>query len=322
MKFETLKKYSILFLLLFLIPSTFLLRQLYYYGAICGFPYSNVLFDVSGCGIEKYKEEHPIEKRIEEVGTEQSVLKMGFMNYLNFAYGNVWFIVLAFCSGATIFFFGRNKINVFVLIMLLVFLLVFFTSTSRAEDTARYTLAWVPVIAMIAGKYFEELYNFIKKYQKYLALVVFVLVIIFSYQNLIEKLNIMKQVKQFSPLFFEACDWIKENTDESALISTIWSARAVYSCQRNATGVFSDLRRTEDPEQTVKLAKELGITHFFIQKFSLSNEIMIEKYSIDFVQFLENNPEYFKKVYENGPPLQQCIQQGGCDGNIVYEIVY
>jgi hypothetical protein len=73
---------------------------------------------------------------------------------------------------------------------------------------------------------------------------------------------------------------------------------------------------------TLSAAKQLGITHIFIQKFSIDsqNQHLQENYDLDFVQFLENNPEHFKNIYENGPSLQQCLQQSGCNGNIVYEI--
>ncbi len=132
----------------------------------------------------------------------------------------------------------------------------------------------------------------------------------------------MVQVKQFSPLFFEACNWIKENTPKDSSLFTIWSHRAVYSCQRDSSGNLADISLSRDLNYTLSVAKELGVTHIFIQKFSIDsqNQHLQENYDLDFVQFLENNTEHFKNIYENGPSLQQCLQQGGCDGNIVYEI--
>jgi 4-amino-4-deoxy-L-arabinose transferase-like glycosyltransferase len=320
------KKYFILFLILILIPSTLFLRNFYYYKAPCiTIPYFDRLFNNSGCNIDNFKEKYNYTGATEDVGTTQSPLKIGITNYLNFAYGNIWFVVFSLCVGLILFFMKRNQTDILILLVLIIIIpLVSIEIMGRAEDVARYTLIWIPAISIISAKYFEELYNFIKKYQKYLALLVFIFVIIFSYLNLVEKLNTMKQVKQFSPLFFEACDWIKENTPKNAVISTFWSSRVVYSCQRNSPGCPADLRLSNDVNYTLSVAKQFGITHIFIQKFSIDtqNKHLQENFDLDFVNLLGSNPKYFKKVYENGPSLQQCLQQGGCDGNILYEINY
>jgi hypothetical protein len=73
---------------------------------------------------------------------------------------------------------------------------------------------------------------------------------------------------------------------------------------------------------TLNKTKEYGVTHIFLHKFSLSNEPMSERYTVEFAQFLENNPEHFENVFDNGPELVECLQMGGCDGNIVYEVKY
>jgi len=205
---------------------------------------------------------------------------------------------------------------------------VLFRSTARAEDTARYTLGWVSIIGLISARWFEEIYNFIKKYQKHLALVVFVFVVFLSYQSLTEKLDIMARVKQFYPTFFEACDWIKQNTPKDSLLMTIWAHRAVYNCQRSSVGNMADIALSKDLNYTLSIAKQHGINYLFIQKFSidLQNQRLQERYDVEFVQFLENNPEHFVKIYENGPSLQECQQywQRGypCDGNILYQVIW
>ena len=316
------KKYLFLFLIIILIQSTFFLRIFYYYNnPFCGLPYLGNLFDRNNCHIRDFKGNYSFAGRTEEVGTEMGVLKMGVMNYLNFAYGNIYFVILGLCAGLIILISKRTDINILILLILLTLLPVFYYSMPRAEDAARYMLGWVAIISIVIAKYFEEIYNFIKKYQKYVALIVFVIVIVLGFQVLMEKLDTMVKVKQFSPLFFEACDWIKENTQEDSLIFTVWAYRAVYNCQRDVMYNLADISLSKDVNYTLSTADQLGITHIFIQKFSLSNEALGEKYSIDFIQLLEDNPDHFKKVYENGMPLQQCLQQGGCDGNIVYEII-
>ena len=323
-KKKLLRKYLIFFLIMILISGTFYIRNLYYYKALCTIPYSQLIFGEGNCKIDNFEEKYKFPERTEQVGTEQNIFKFGLMNYLNFAYGNIWLVPLTFLAGLSLLFYEREKINDFILLMFIVFLPFFFYSARvRAEDTARYTLIWTPIIAIVSAKYLTILYDFIKKYQKQLALIVFIFVLVLSFLNLQSKLLVMSQVKQFSPTFFEACDWVKENIPNDALIATLWSARAVYNCQRNCSGMLADLRMSNDLNYTLQVAKENGITHLFVQKFILiSNPNLREKYSIYFVKFLENHPEHFKKIFENGPSFDDCLQRGYCDGNIIYEIKY
>lgn len=327
------KKYFVLFLVLtsmaFIILIIHISRNYFYYGTPGCYwtliPYSEKFINFSGCtfNVTEFESKYNYTGRTEQVGTEQNVYNMGITNYLNFAFGNIFFVVFAAISGVFLLLYKKDNISIFILFMLLIFLVLFATQAStRAEDTARYTLALTPFICLTAAKWFEEVYNFIGRYQKYLALVVFIFIIIFSYLNLKDKLDTMAKVKQFSPTFFEACDWVKKNLPRDAVLSTVWSSRAAYSCQRDVRGNEPDVFLSRDVNYTKEVAKKLGITHLFIQKFSLSNEALSEKYQVDSVKFFEEHPETFKKVYENGLPLDQCLNQGGCDGNIIYEIEY
>ena len=323
---DLFKKYWPLVAVMILIPSGWLIRNYYYYNnPICySLPFVN-LFSTKGCSIDQFQGKYQFPGINQQTGSNISVYDMapeGILSYLDFAYGVLWFVMIAFFCGLAILFLKRDMINDLLLISLALFLIIFYMTTGRAEDTARYTLGWVPIIALVAAIWLGEVYDFVKKYQKYLALVVFIFVFVFSYQNLNSKLAVMGQVKQFSPLFFEACDWIKVNTPQNSLIMTIWAHRAVYNCQRNAAGDIADIAMSTDVNYTLSVAKELGITHLFIQKFSIGNSPMEEQYSIEFVQFLENNPDHFKVIFENGLSLQQCVQQSGCDGNILYQIVF
>jgi len=321
-KYNLIKKYSILFIVMTLILTPYFLRNLYYYKIpLCNLPYSALkIFDDSGCTIRWDEGQYKYESKPQQAGTEQSIYRIGLTNYLDFAYGNIWFVVLTAFSGLFILLSKRNRDDIFVLLMLSISLFIFYYAPGRTEDVARYTLAWSPFVALLAGKWFSEIYEFIKKYQKYLALLVFVVVIALSYQNLKGKLDVMAQVKQFYPSFFEASDWIKKNLPENVTLLTIWGHRAVYTTERNALGRIPDIFLSRNVTYTKEVAEKLGVTHLFIQKFSISDQNIAEHYRLESVQFFEDNPETFVKVYENGPPLEQCLQQGGCDGNIIYEI--
>jgi hypothetical protein len=321
---KPLKEFSILAIFFFLISGTFFIRSFVYYKTPdC---YSDI-FNITGCNrLSNYKDQFKYEGRTEQTGTEVDVFRIGVMNYLNFAYGNIWLVVLGFFCGLFIFTLRKSENDILIILMLLASIPIFYVSVGgRAEDTARYTLGWIPLISVVAGKYFEEAYNFIKKYQKYVAIIVFIFVIVFSFQNAIEKLNVMKQVKQFSPLFFEACDWVKNNVEEDARFgAVIWTGATIYNCERTAGGGGPDVTNSNNLTLALSVLKIQGITHLFVQKFSISwdDQKLQERYPISFVQMLENNPNYFEKIYENGPSLQQCIQSGGCDGSLIYKIDY
>jgi hypothetical protein len=326
---HTFKKYLPVIAILFLIPSGFFLRNYRYYGTpVCfGIPMIK-LFDTSGCTIKNFENKYQFAGRVEQVGTEASVYRIGIISYLDFAYGSIWLVVFGAIGGIFLLIEKRDNLTVYIMLFLLLFLLLFPTVVERAEDTARYTLGWVPLFAIFAGLWFGKIYEFLEKGFKYLGILVFIFVFVLSYMNASNKLAVMAQVKQFSPTFFEACNWVKTHTQENVSLYTVWAHRAIYNCQRNAivTSTLPDLALSRDVNYTVKVAKENGVTHFFIQKFSIdpANQHFSEKYDLELVQFLEAHPEHFVKVYENGASLQECQQywQRGyqCDGNIIYEI--
>ena len=338
--FELLGKYWPMLLFMALLPSTYMLRNYVYYGTpMCyDLPLVSDVFSMSGCNVGDYKSTYQYAGRTEQVGTEASVFSIGLTNYLDFAYGNLWFVMITFFAGLIIItesmrrarpqegstVAGAALLDVALVAMLALYAALFLsgTITPRAEDTARFSLIWAPVIALVAARYIDETYLFLKKYQKYVALAVFAVVLYMGYTVALSKLSTMYQVKQFSPMFFEACDWVKANTPENAIMSTVWTYRAAYSCQRNVVGSEPDMALSNNVTHILSTAKQIGITHIFVQKFSLSDQSLSEAYPISYVRLLEANPNHFKKAFENGPALETCIQQGGCDGNILYEIVY
>jgi len=295
------------------------------------------LLDHSGCYVPtKYKNQYQFQRVTEEVGTGMSFFKMGIMNYLDFAYGMIWFVPLVFLCGLFIMTKKPGVDAILFVFLFLSFIPIFnIIYAGRAEDFARYTMGLLPPIVLIAGNYFQGLYQFVKKYLKQISFIVFLPVIILSFLNLNGKLYVARHYdessgtyvgyKMFSPLFFDACDWVKQNLNEDIRLgSVVWASATIYNCQRNTGGGGPDIELSNNVTLALSSAKAQGITHIFIQKFSIdwADRKLTESYPISFVEFLENNPEHFKKVYENGPSLQQCGQMGGCDGAIVYEVNY
>ena len=325
---ELIRKYALIAVVILSITSGYFLRNYFLYGTPMCYNLPLIkLFDIEKCSVNKYKSNYSFSSVAEQTGTEQNVYSMGITNYLDFAYGRIWFVIFTSISGLFFILFKKDKIFNILLLYFIFFLILFPFVVTRAEDTARYTLAWTPVFAILSAIFFSKIYETLKKFNKYIALTVFVIVIFFSYENLNLKLSIMDRVKQFSPLFFEACNWIKNNPDKvplNASLYTIWAHRAIYNCQRNAVSpiMVPDIELSLDVNTTIKSAKENGVDYIFIQKFSIDpqNRNIAEMYNLNFINMLENNNQAFIKIYENGPNIQQCLQQGGCDGNIIYRI--
>jgi len=168
-------------------------------------------------------------------------------------------------------------------------------------------------------------FAFTKKTKQALVISIALFVILFSFTNIYTKLNVMKQVKQFSPYFFEACEWIKANTAEDARLGgVVWAGATGYNCQREVGGGGADVTWSRNMSLVMSILHQQGSTHIFIQKFSITwaDEKLTEKYSISWIDWMESNPKRFVKVYENGPTIEQCKQVGGCDGAILYELNY
>jgi len=332
--FPLLKKYSIFIFIFILMFGPLSIREMVYFNTpYCSLP----IFDSSGCAkSSSYENQYQFSGITEQVGTEVDIFRMGLMNYLNFAYGIIWFVPLFFFCGLSIFFKRLEKSDILILLSFIAFLPVIYLSIfGRAENTARYLLGLIPPITLIAGNYLFALYSFIKKYLKQIALVIFIFVIVLSFMNLNDKLYAARHYdsgsggyvgyKIFSPRLIEACDWVKKNLDEDILIGDIiWGYATAYNCQRNVGGGGPDVRLSNNLTLALSVLENQGITHLFITKFSISwnDQKLAERYPISYLRFLEDNPKNFIKVYENGPTLQQCQQMGGCDGVIVYEVDY
>jgi len=260
--------------------------------------------------------------------TGLSVLNYGIANYIEFSYGNPWFVPLAFLGGFIVFMMRRSKVDMLLAVVLISFLPIAYLTAfgGRSEDTSRYALVILPAIGVVAAIYFDTIYDFIKHYYKKLALIIFVVVIVLSIMTMYVKLYSMKSVKQFSPLFLQACDFIKQNTTANSLLLTIWDHQAVYNCQRdvitpNGLPDQGDIELSNDVNLSVSRLKANGVTHVFIQKFSISSGTEQDKYPIDFINLMNDNPQSFKKIFENGADISTCASQDSCAGNIVYQVV-
>lgn len=332
-----IKRYGFILLVAALLVLPWVGRNIhYYYLPGC----DNLQSIITGnCYGESYQSAFQFEGRTRQVGTETGILSFGLTNYLQFAYGftssnpflnliGLAFIPFTFIAGLFIVLRRRDTVDIAIFAAVVIFALIFFQFgglfSGRSEDTARYFLSAAPLIGILSGIYIATLLKFESKRKKIILISAMIIVAVLSLTSVTQKLEIMGNVKNFSPLFFEACDWTKENLPQDANMLSLHTYPTRYNCERAAVWEIPD-KGDIVLSNNISLVKERlalnGIDYIFVQKFSLSQQAFSQSYPVSFVQFLENNSDSFRKVYENGPPLQQCIAQGGCDGTIIYQVV-
>lgn len=267
-------------------------------------------------------------------GSNVGVLNFGLKNFIVFMYGNLWLVPLCVIIGIILLLARREKVGYFKLVLLFLAVLPALVISymgfkadvdQRTEDIARYLILSAFVVPLIAAVFIDDFSEAIKKYWKYLPIVVVVIIIIISWINFKDKLDVMASVTQFSPAFFEACDYIKSNTETDAKFLTLWAAPTIYNCERTArweSDQLPDIVLSQNLTTVLNGLKAQNTSYIFIQKFGLSQVPYQASIPVSFVQFLENNPDRFENIFENGPGLQDCIAQGGCDGTMVYRVNY
>lgn len=267
-------------------------------------------------------------------GSNTGILQFGLNNVITFMYGNMWLVPMILIMGIVFFLFNREKLGLLALILLLlsitpaIAILAISINSGvefRTEDAARYLILSSFAVPLVAAVFIDKFSDTVKKYWKYLTVIIIGVIVIFSWYNFKDKLNTMSEVTKFSPLFFDACNFIKSNTNNNSTFLTLWAGPTIYNCERTAwweTNYLPDIVLSNNLTTVLNGLKVTNTDYIFIQKFSLSNKAYQASIPVSFVQFLENNNSTFQKVFENGPTLSDCITQGGCDGTIIYKIKF
>ncbi len=290
----------------------------------------------------EHKPKYEFAARTEKIGSEQDMFSFGFKNYADFAYG--YSLILLFSIFGLALQISNKQYEYFILFLPLFILIITqliqnkLLTTGifyRVEDTARYTLQYSPFIAILFSygivNIINSISNLFKKkfYIIMISLFIVVLIVLLSemYKPYSEKLDMMKKLKSFSSYFFEACNWVKNNLPKNVTLHSLWAYRVGYNCERNVGG-SGEIRLSKDLNYTLNLTKLFGVDYLFIEKFSIDplNRRLTERYDLDWVEWLLTNKEHFEKVYENGIPIEQCIQflklGYPCDGVIIFKIIY
>lgn len=315
-----------------LVIGGWLIRNIIFFEAIdCNLPLpkGNCVKEIINPDISKKFEGYVVPS-----GSNVNVMNFGLKNFMVFMYGNMWLVPLAAIIGIVLAFSRRENVDYFNLLLL--FLAIFpalvisfigwqIGSEQRTEDIARYMILSAFAVPLIAAVFIDKFLDFLRKYWKYLSVILIIIIIYFSWVNFKEKLTTMSSVTQFSTAFFDACNFIKSNTEKDSTFLTLWAAPTVYNCERTAmweSDYLPDIVLSQNITTVLNATKASGTDYIFIQKFALSQKAYQASIPMTFVQFLNSNPEHFENIYENGPKLDDCIKQGGCDGTIVYKIKY
>lgn len=317
---KMLKTFGIILLVSSVIIIPWFIRSMVLYDAMC---YHPVL--MSNCDpkldvdIEKI-EGLEFEGRIREAGMEANIWKLGLLNYASFAYGTIMFILLIFAFANA--YLKKQNIDKYLIswVILIIPILLISTvellgSTGRAEDTARYSLQLVIPFAMMTGFFVKNVYEKIKSKSKIFAIIFIAIFLLWTMSMTIGRSSEMYAVKQFSPGFFEACEWVKENTPDDSVLFTIYAHHAMYHCERMSRSGLPDKEEIllTDNYTSYEHLKLHGINYVFIPVFSVSEEKYKENFPIDFVRYLDASAE-FEKVLDN-------TQTYGANGVIIYKVL-
>jgi len=329
---ETLRLYGVIALILALMIGPFVLRTwVLYQNAYCSMTMFIPIFGKGHCTWQvPYEEQHIFSGDVQRTGQAAEMVKLGLANFIELSYGVLWFVPLLAFAGLHIMLKSKKSIYMPIIFILLGFVIVLSKIMSgRAEDANRYLLGVVPMASLMAGIYLDSVVDFVRqhreRYAKYVAVAFIVLMLYPSYINLKTKMATMTTVKQFSPMFFEMCDYVRENLPEDASLFILYAGPAIYNCERDSAWEVMDKADILLNENVTNMLERLefnGFTHIIVQKFAISQVAYSQSYPLTFVYFLESHPDSFKNIVEDGLPLQQCAQVGGCDGYIIYEIDY
>lgn len=250
---------------------------------------------------------------VPQTGTGMNVAKMGFPSYFNFAFG--WAAAILLFFGLASLALRKDRIGLFVGVWFFIFLAVMLQQSffgGRAEDVPRYTLFGFASLAMIAGIFANDCFEFLKKFRGKIGTILGIIFIILILSSLwvygADKLNTMKGVKNFSQGFFAACDWVNRNTPKDSYIFATYAQHVAYHCNRNSTvnlidQGFIQLSNNDTAYEHLKLH---GFDYVFVPRFTISIVPYSESISLKMLGYLESSSK-FQKVYDNSDRYQDYV---------------
>ncbi|MFP4634101.1 MAG: glycosyltransferase family 39 protein [Candidatus Aenigmatarchaeota archaeon] len=257
-------------------------------------------------------------------GTANPLHKFGILNYAEFAYTlPIFFLaILGFC-----YYFLESKKKYIMPILWTVFffsVVYFFLSGQRVEGLSRNTLFVAAPLAMVAGLASDKIYDYLTSFEstgKMLGIIFILVLVGWSLFTVSTKAESLRPQKQYSQSFFEACDWVKENTPEDSVLHYIYGHRSKYHCQRESVknkhiGIEDAV--TSPGNHTYEIYKTVGVDYVMLQSSLISREPRKTTYSADFVQHIMLDPHY-EQVYAYPEGCNVMDMQQDCVA--VYEVL-
>lgn len=260
----------------------------------------------------------------EEHREGQRIHEMGYINYIEFAYTLPIFII-ALLGFSFYFVEKKNKYYIPILWTVFMFAVIYTLLWDGSFDAmSRNTLYIVAPIAMAAGYATDRLYDYLTRFKtagKSLALIFAILILTLSLYSVHTKAEELRPQKQYSQSFFQACNWIDQNTPQDSVVHYIYHHRANYHCQRKATSNarygLEDAIISAD-EKSYEAFQTIGVDYIMLHNQLIDMEPRRTAYSIDFVQYVMMDPNY-EQVYEYPQGCNVLDMQTDCVA--VYEIL-
>jgi 4-amino-4-deoxy-L-arabinose transferase-like glycosyltransferase len=162
------------------------------------------------------------------------ILNTPLLTYLLIGISSLYLLILSFDL------IIKNKSNenyndLFVLVWVLMPLIYFIFLERDAED--RWLLPIILPLLILSGKGVYVIYDFIKKYQKNIAILIFVMLIILgSYFQLSRGNEVINAKKDSYKEVKESALWIKENSNKNDIIFSKSVTQMTYYAQRQVLG--------------------------------------------------------------------------------------
>ncbi len=308
------KSFATLFVIALIVGSSANVRQLIVYNGICQprIPSNNSCYlGTAPAGLGNSAD---FSGYTDQSGTNLSFIDIGVMNYVQFGYTPIIFML--FVAGTIFGILNKNSTvrGISFAGLFLYGLLTFGTLNARAEDAVRDVLIGVVPLFILGGIYLADSVKELlgnRTMGKQLAAILVALIVIFvsvyGYSTSIKRVDEMKSVKQFSPDYIEACKWMDSNIPAGSYTINLWGTPCQFYAPK-INSIWTDLTElpsilfSDTDEKVVPLLERNGISYIVVAKFSISGSNVVTSTPSSFVKYMSNSTK-FSLVYENPATL-------------------
>ena len=232
---------------------------------------------------------------------------------LQFYIGSVGWLLLLLMLFSLPYMVSKSKINKKeheLLVSAAIFIFVLFIIFNITHITGRYILEerhlsiMFPQIVLIAGYFLWRL----KEFNKYM-LPLIVIVLLLSMSIGIGYAIDTSNMQRYSNLYLESLNWVKQNTEQNAVVFTTYIGSLYYYGERDSLWIideFPDLMTTRDSGYIKSVLKENDVSYILIWKNLIAESYIVPKanllgvYTYTFVDTIASDIDNFEMVFNNG----------------------